>query len=639
MHLNAHGPRTDQGQVPLQNSFNVLSINYADVYSDDDSHDIAPARYVRHRCPGDGHCLMHAMTLSLNSQLHTDFPLYSVPTLLDIVQHETCSNLHNYVEFIRGNSCDIILEQMHNYITHKDYNSTYGDILPMILANALSIDIQITSSDADMQLQTIVKARNDAVNTVVICKSGDHYDAMIPVNDICSCNGNAQLNDTVSPKVTLPDDDAMFNYIDNTPTIHDDMRSRSGISDYTDTTPGTSDGISNTSGGGVEHCNGVITTAPEDIPHGRSHGNSLTPRKGASVHNKFYSDVHRNVGIKLAHINARSLFPKIDEVREIVSRSKVDFLCISETWLDNTISNSEISTPVYSIVRNDRNREGGGVLMYLREGISYSIRHDIMSCSNTAVENIWVELQLSKGMPCLMCCMYRPPAATAEYYSAVLDVMEKASSENKEIVLTGDLNFNYDLDESLSSNPLHFIENMFNMTQIITEKTRVTRTTSTLIDVILTTVPELHYSTNVYHFGFSDHYLIYTCIKVSQPKRQHNTIRYRCYRNFSADAYLADLQNTSVFTDINSLDDIHGTENKWAIWKREFLFLSDRHAPVKVTRVKYRHNPWMTTDILKLMYRRDFIHNKARTSGDPSLWQQYRQLRNSVTSTIKKGQE
>ena len=182
----------------------------------------------------------------------------------------------------------------------------------------------------------------------------------------------------------------------------------SGIYDDTDTTQGSSDGNS-TSGGGVEHYNGVITAAPEDISHGRSHGHILTPCKRASVHNKFYSDVHRNTGLKLAHINARSLYPKLDEIREIVIKSNIDILCISETWLDNTILNSEISIPGYSIARNDRNREGGGVLMYLRDGISYTIRHDIMSCSNTAVENIWVELQLLKNMPCLMCC-YVPPS-------------------------------------------------------------------------------------------------------------------------------------------------------------------------------------------------------------------------------------
>ena len=116
MRVSAHGPHTDQGQVPLQNRFNVLSTDDVDMYSVNDVHDIAPARYVRHRCPGDGHCLMHAMTLSLNSQFHTEYPLYSVPILLDIIQHETCTNLHNYLQFIRENSCDILLEQMHNYI-------------------------------------------------------------------------------------------------------------------------------------------------------------------------------------------------------------------------------------------------------------------------------------------------------------------------------------------------------------------------------------------------------------------------------------------------------------------------------------------------------------------------------------------
>ena len=43
-----------------------------------------------------------------------------------------------------------------------------------------------------------------------------------------------------------------------------------------------------------------------------------------------------------------------------------------ETWLCNDISNNEIMIPGYQLYRLDRNRHGGGVLMYSLEEFSVS---------------------------------------------------------------------------------------------------------------------------------------------------------------------------------------------------------------------------------------------------------------------------
>ena len=48
------------------------------------------------------------------------------------------------------------------------------------------------------------------------------------------------------------------------------------------------------------------------------------------------------------------------------------------------------------------------------------------------------------------------------------------------------------------------------MTQLITDKTRVTEYSETLLDVILTTNPELHRVSGVVKKTLSDHYMIHT---------------------------------------------------------------------------------------------------------------------------------
>ena len=106
--------------------------------------------------------------------------------------------------------------------------------------------------------------------------------------------------------------------------------------------------------------------------------------------------------------------------------------------------------------------------------------------------------------------MYRPLSARKEYYEKIIENIELAASNNKEIkdiILWGDLNFDYKLDESLSPNPVYWIEVLFELTQPIEKPTRRTLTTSSLLDVILMSRPEKHISSGVIQTTFSDHYL------------------------------------------------------------------------------------------------------------------------------------
>ncbi len=48
-------------------------------------------------------------------------------------------------------------------------------------------------------------------------------------------------------------------------------------------------------------------------------------------------------------------------------------------------------------------------------------------------------------------------------------------------------------------------------------------------------------------------------------------------------------------------------ESLWATRRDEFIKICDNHAPLKTIRVKDRYCPWMSSDIVKLMYKRDFL--------------------------------
>ena len=249
----------------------------------------------------------------------------------------------------------------------------------------------------------------------------------------------------------------------------------------------------------------------------------------------------------MAHLNVRSLLPKIDEVRNILSQYRYDIFAISESWLHDCIHDSEIGIQGYNIYRRDwPNSPGGGVCVYVKDCYDFSLCAELMFEN---VETLWGKMTYNKNT-FLLCVLYRPPSANDSYFNDILDMIEKTTVNGQDCILLGDLNYDYDINESLHKNPIHYIESLYEMTQLITEKTRVTECSETLLDVILTTNPELHRVSGVVKRTLSDHYMIYT--ELTFPKKlintTHNVITFWNFKDFKKDGFINDIKNNEVLT-------------------------------------------------------------------------------------------
>ncbi len=77
----------------------------------------------------------------------------------------------------------------------------------------------------------------------------------------------------------------------------------------------------------------------------------------------------------ILYFNARSILPKLDDLRVEVAAQNLPLccVCIVETWLSEDISDLEISIENYDVVRLDRNRHGGGVLIYTHTSLTWEV--------------------------------------------------------------------------------------------------------------------------------------------------------------------------------------------------------------------------------------------------------------------------
>lgn len=112
-------------------------------------------------------------------------------------------------------------------------------------------------------------------------------------------------------------------------------------------------------------------------------------------------------GLKIMHLNIRSLVPKIDILKVWVAQHSPDILTLSETWLHSHICDSEIMLNEYKLYRADRESRGGGVAIYVSS--RFVSEPATPAVTPSLFEGIFVKLKLHVNKHLTIGSIYRPP--------------------------------------------------------------------------------------------------------------------------------------------------------------------------------------------------------------------------------------
>ena len=182
--------------------------------------------------------------------------------LLEDILVETEQNIDTYRCFFDDRSITQLRFQMHDYVWNKNYDSRFGDLIPLITANFLNTNIMIIENESGANtLQLVVPTTNqgNASSHILLFKKDDHYDACIPAD--------------VNKEAT------MF----------------------------------------------PVNIFKEKVNRCCDAGNSSKESKLSKP------------CIKFCHVNARSLYPKLDGINAVVVKHDFDVFCINETWLGDNL--------------------------------------------------------------------------------------------------------------------------------------------------------------------------------------------------------------------------------------------------------------------------------------------------------------
>lgn len=148
--------------------------------------------------------------------------------------------------------------------------------------------------------------------------------------------------------------------------------------------------------------------------------------------------------LTLYYQNVRGLNTKLLEARTFVNVNNFDVISLTETFLHDGVSSSEIFNNSYTVYRNDRDTYAGGSLIAIKNNFISTRIHNF-ECGTP--EDVWIKVRL-KDCLLYICTVYLPPhkaqtvAQIREFFKKLYDNLSQIEEDSR-ILLLGDFNMTY----------------------------------------------------------------------------------------------------------------------------------------------------------------------------------------------------
>ena len=304
--------------------------------------------------------------------------------------------------------------------------------------------------------------------------------------------------------------------------------------------------------------------------------------------------------------------------------------CITESWLCKEILDQELSISGFQLYRCDRNRHGGGVLLYVSDALQCK-RLNVSNCEDLELLSIIVHSEYSKACVSLF---YRPPGSAVNLFASLATYLEKINlSDFSCFILLGDFNVDYSNPSYPLFNKLNHIACSFGLEQIITEPTHIHHNHSySIIDLVFVSNPLLVNSCSIIPpLSSSDH----NGILINM--RWRSSANYNCPNNSKGRTIWlydhADWNKAIELIDNCNWESLQRQDvsETWLTWCERFISIMEKCIPRK-TLPQRKNLPWLSKKIVQSMRKRNNLYRKARTSGNFS---KYKKARNRTTALLR----
>ena len=195
----------------------------------------------------------------------------------------------------------------------------------------------------------------------------------------------------------------------------------------------------------------------------------------------------------IAQLNINSIRNKFTSLSNMI-KDNIDILLISETKIDSSFPTVQFHIDGYTIHRRDRNENGGGLLLYVREDVPSTLLK-----TDSEIEAFYVELNVRKKK-WLLYCSYNPSKNSITNHLAEIGKNNDLfSSKYENFILLGDFN------SEPSEQPMSDFCHAYNCQNIIKDKTCFKNPHKpSCIDLFITNRPKSFQNSMVIETGLSD---------------------------------------------------------------------------------------------------------------------------------------
>ena len=192
--------------------------------------------------------------------------------------------------------------------------------------------------------------------------------------------------------------------------------------------------------------------------------------------------------LMLMHINIRSLHKNFDLLHEFISMLNFipHIICISETRIKkHPLINVNLMN--YSFLHVDSATNARGVAMYIHSSIKFEASKRQYQLTNS--ETFWIDLSDSSGLTYVVGVIYRHPSYSDvdNFIEDLAACLADLNNHKQTFYLLGDININISADNrsSVANRYLNMLVSSASF-PLITSPTRITETSTTVIDHIIT---------------------------------------------------------------------------------------------------------------------------------------------------------
>lgn len=335
------------------------------------------------------------------------------------------------------------------------------------------------------------------------------------------------------------------------------------------------------------------------------------------------------------HINAQSIpshFP--DLLSSFDNNKNLHAILVSETFLKPRLPSVSYSIPGFHLIRNDRTgKGGGGVAIYLRSHIPFTILDKSPTLYSESAEHIFIEVLF--GQLKLLLGVYYSPSLHINYFQSFETLLEKYIPTVDHTIIMGDFNTCL-LKADARAKRLTDIVNSSNLQLLPSPATHFfPNCTPSLLDLIMVSSTDhvnLHGQFPAEAFSYHD--LIYVSYKIRPPKAKPTIVMRRSFKNFNNEKFLQDLHNI----DWDAIYCASTVDDKVNLFNSMLTELFDVHAPLRPMKLKHLPAPWLTKEIKIAMAKRNSAKAKFKLNPTDERLIKYKKLRNQCSKLCRDAQ-